>query len=79
MPKFTVYISRPYLTWEGVEAADADTAIAQCKDLCADASFDCNDGPYSWLALEVEEAETTDEDVEYFLATKGRNHALSTR
>ena len=48
--KFTVYLMTPKLTWENVEADNADDAIEQCQnDTCFDA-----DKPERYLAEEEE-------------------------
>ena len=56
MPKFTVYLMKPVVSWEGIEADSEKDAIAQCEsvpevDICFDGE------PMQFLAVEEEEEE----------------------
>ena len=57
MPKFTVYLMKPVVAWEGVEADGEEDAITQCGNM---PELDiCTDGePTHLLAVQ----ETTEED-----------------
>lgn len=55
MLKFTVYLMKPVLTWENVEAENEEDAIAQCNsgpdvDICSDGE------PMQFIAIEQEES-----------------------
>ena len=54
MPRFTVHLLTPYITWEGVEADDEDDAIHKCG---FPPELDVNDGPYEHVVWEEEDWE----------------------
>ena len=68
MPKYIVTLLSPYASWPGVEAPDEATAIAKCpfpKDA------DSNEGPYRYVAEELDEASENDKLHAFVLVDHG--------
>lgn len=57
MPIYDVTFCTPYMTFEGVQAADEEEAIAKCSQ---PDEVDANDGPFAWVAVEVDGDEEED-------------------
>lgn len=68
MPKYNVTLLSPCASWRGVEAPNEATAIAKCP---FPKGADSNEGPYRYVAEELDEASENDKPHAFVLVDHG--------